>query len=111
MEVGSTSTSTRLTATGIRFSYDRAFDQLRVEEFVAEPGINFIIGPNGSGKSTLLKLLAGLVLPRVGSVSFAGLKLNHRSTKREYFRVSGYLAQDYVAMGSMSVANYLAYRA
>lgn len=31
-----------------------------------------ILGPNGAGKSTLLKTVAGLVVPRSGSVDFVG---------------------------------------
>ena len=32
--------------------------------------IKCIIGPNGAGKSTVLKAIAGLIIPRKGTVSF-----------------------------------------
>ncbi len=35
-------------------------------------GALVLAGPNGSGKSTLLRLLAGLVRPAVGRVSWDG---------------------------------------
>lgn len=75
-----------------------------------------IIGPNGAGKSTLLKVIAGLLKPREGSVTFKGEPLNalrpdqilrmglcyvpsDRSlfpdmTVKENLRMGGYVLQD-----------------
>jgi len=35
------------------------------------------VGPNGSGKSTLLKAISGLLLPRSGTVTFLGERIDH----------------------------------
>ncbi len=40
--------------------------------FVMETEILGIVGPNGAGKTTLLNLIAGMVQPTSGSVSFEG---------------------------------------
>jgi len=46
---------------------------LRDLSFSVEPGGALVLaGPNGSGKSTLLRLLAGLVRPVAGTLSWAG---------------------------------------
>jgi ABC-type sugar transport system ATPase subunit len=34
----------------------------------------FIFGPNGCGKSTLLKIIAGILMPSKGEVTFKGIK-------------------------------------
>ncbi|MFD3595083.1 ATP-binding cassette domain-containing protein [Nocardia sp. NPDC058640] len=45
---------------------------------VFEPGqITFIVGGNGSGKSTLAKLITGLYVPRTGSLSLNGERIDH----------------------------------
>ncbi|MEH7872254.1 ABC transporter ATP-binding protein [Rhizobium laguerreae] len=38
-----------------------------------------ILGPNGAGKSTLLRTIVGLVIPRAGTVTFAGENLTGRT--------------------------------
>jgi branched-chain amino acid transport system ATP-binding protein len=75
-----------------------------------------IIGPNGAGKSTLLKVIAGLIKPREGTITFKGEKINglrpdqilrlglcfvpsDRSlfpdmTVKENLRMGGYVLQD-----------------
>jgi branched-chain amino acid transport system ATP-binding protein len=37
-----------------------------------------IIGANGAGKSTLMKTIAGLVMPRSGSIEFSGAAITNR---------------------------------
>src|SRR5215475_7865231 len=37
--------------------------------------LHLVIGPNGAGKSTLIKLLARLIAPSAGRVSYGGLDL------------------------------------
>ncbi|WP_278262237.1 ATP-binding cassette domain-containing protein [Nocardia sp. AG03] len=47
-------------------------------DLVFEPGqITFIVGGNGSGKSTLAKLITGLYVPRTGSLSLNGERIDH----------------------------------
>jgi zinc/manganese transport system ATP-binding protein len=59
----------RLVLADVWFDHD-GVDALRGVSLVIEPGtVTAIAGPNGSGKSTLLEVLAGLLVPRSGSVS------------------------------------------
>lgn len=54
-------------------------------DLVFEPGqITFIVGGNGSGKSTLAKLITGLYVPRTGTVSLNGERIDHENI--EWFR-------------------------
>ncbi|MFC4128200.1 ATP-binding cassette domain-containing protein [Nocardia rhizosphaerae] len=54
-------------------------------DLVFEPGqITFIVGGNGSGKSTLAKLITGLYVPRSGSLSLNGERIDHDNI--EWFR-------------------------
>lgn len=63
-----------LTGEGVTFQYG-AGDPLVLERanFSVEPGETVgIVGPSGGGKSTLLKIMAGLYIPRVGTLSVDG---------------------------------------
>jgi len=78
-----------------------------------------IVGPNGCGKSTLLRALAGLALPRSGTIYLAGRRLAAWS-RRERARRLAWLAQsssatdltaaEVVALGRFAHRGWLAHR-
>lgn len=68
----------QFTLTSIRKNYG-ATVAIDLDELVIQPGRLYILaGPNGSGKSTLLHLLAFLVKPDQGDLSFAGERVRWR---------------------------------
>ncbi|MCW5818289.1 MAG: ABC transporter ATP-binding protein [Trueperaceae bacterium] len=60
---------------GVGFSYPgRPTDVVSGVSFEVPPGATLaIVGPSGSGKSTLLALMAGLMPPDAGTISYAGV--------------------------------------
>ena len=59
-----------LTLSGVFAGYGGG-DILRGVDLTVEKGsITCVVGPNGAGKSTLLKVVSGLLVPRLGSVTF-----------------------------------------
>ena len=78
---------------GVRFGYGRGPDVLKgVDADAPEGAFVALAGPNGSGKSTLLQVLAGLLTPRAGEASIAGV-VAHRAPARERARAVAYLPQ------------------
>jgi putative ABC transport system ATP-binding protein len=66
----------------------------------------FLFGPSGGGKSTLLGLLAGVLLPRAGSVSLLGTCWSDLSgARRDAFRADhiGYIFQQFNLLPYLSV--------
>ncbi len=66
----------------------------------------FLHGPSGGGKSTLLGLLAGVLLPREGSVSLMGTSWSSLSgARRDAFRADhvGYIFQQFNLLPYLSV--------
>ena len=66
----------------------------------------FLHGPSGAGKSTLLGLLAGVLLPRSGSVSLLGTRWSDLSgSRRDAFRADhvGYIFQQFNLLPYLSV--------
>ncbi len=64
-----------------------------------------VTGPSGTGKTTLLHVLAGLLRPHGGEVSYGDLQLGSaRETVREAFRRRhvGYVFQDFHLMPGLS---------
>lgn len=60
---------------GVRVTYRRTV-ALHGLDLLLLPGVTGLFGPNGSGKSTLLRLLAGLIRPGGGTVTWDGVPLD-----------------------------------
>ncbi len=69
-------------------------------EIGLSPGIVVVLGPNGAGKSVLFRLLAGLLAPDSGSVSWAGLPPNRARTRK-----IGFVFQRPVTLRRSAIAN------
>jgi ABC-2 type transport system ATP-binding protein len=69
----------------VSFHYKRKTILERIS-FEVPPGqIIGLIGANGSGKSTLLKLMAGVLMPTEGTITFGGAKVKRQmATKIAY---------------------------
>ncbi|WP_346433620.1 ABC transporter ATP-binding protein [Nonomuraea composti] len=64
----------RIEVSGVRFAYDGGPDVLRGVDLRVRPGERLaIVGPSGAGKTTLGRLLAGMDVPREGSVTVGGV--------------------------------------
>ncbi|WP_188679228.1 ABC transporter ATP-binding protein [Thermogymnomonas acidicola] len=72
------------------------------------PGERYsLLGPNGAGKSTTLKLIAGLLEPDMGDVMVGG----HRAGSNEAKALIGYLPEDAIPYGVLSVRENIEYMA
>ena len=75
------------------FRYERNRWALRELSLRMEAGVLGLVGPNGAGKTTLLKMLATLLRPTEGSITWNGQDiLRHPEMVR---RVLGYVPQDF----------------
>ena len=59
---------------GKRFRGLVAVDRVNLE--VAEGEIFAVIGPNGAGKTTLFNMIAGVLSPDTGTITFAGKRID-----------------------------------
>ena len=84
-----------------------AADCIAIERLTIAGGRTvFLHGPSGGGKSTLLGLLAGVLLPRAGSVSLLGTRWSDLSgARRDAFRADhlGYIFQQFNLLPYLSV--------
>jgi len=68
-----------LTCRGLTKRFGGLIAVNRVDLDVERGEILGLIGPNGAGKSTLFRLIAGIMHPDAGSVTFGGRRITNRS--------------------------------
>jgi branched-chain amino acid transport system ATP-binding protein len=97
-----------LAASAIVAGYGAADEILKGVDFLVRPGeIVCIIGPNGAGKSTLLKAIAGLLIPKSGTVTLDGQAITGR-LPREIARAGlAYVPQEHNIFPTMTVRENL----
>jgi branched-chain amino acid transport system ATP-binding protein len=97
-----------LSATGVVAGYGGADEILKGVDFSIAPGeIACIIGPNGAGKSTLLKAIAGLLIPKHGTVSLAGDDITGQLPRDIARRGLAYVPQEHNIFATLSVRENL----
>jgi len=91
----------------VRFAYRHGRDVLDLPALDVHRGEQlFLHGPSGSGKTTLLGLLAGVLVPRTGTVTVLGTVLQALSSgERDRFRAEhlGYVFQMFNLIPYLSV--------
>ncbi|WP_205856017.1 ABC transporter ATP-binding protein [Phytoactinopolyspora endophytica] len=71
-------TDERIEVVDVRYAYIEGQDVLRGIDLTVRPGERLaIVGPSGAGKTTLGRLLAGIDVPRTGSVLVGGIPVAH----------------------------------
>jgi ABC-type multidrug transport system ATPase subunit len=87
--------------------YERKRWALRDVSLRMEAGIVGLVGPNGAGKTTLLKMLATLLLPTEGHITWDGQDIvRHPEQLR---RILGYVPQDFGVYPQLTARAFLRY--
>lgn len=71
------------------------------------PGVWGLLGANGAGKTTLMRMIAGIMEPSSGAISYNGMPI--KELKESYRDIFGYLPQEFGFYPEFSVKDYLEY--
>jgi ABC-2 type transport system ATP-binding protein len=99
----------RIEISGLNKEFPGRIRALSNVNLVIENGVFGLVGPNASGKTTLLRILATLVKPSGGKVTYDGRDLNRN---RGWVRsITGYLPQRFSQFTRLTAREYLDYTA
>lgn len=74
--------------------------------------ITSILGPSGAGKTTLLQLIAGLIKPKNGSISYRNYTLTHKTKEKELKNIRkqmGFLFQSGALFTHLNIYDNIAF--
>ena len=74
-----------------------------------EKGITGLLGANGAGKTTLMRMIADIIKPDAGSITYDGVPISVLDS--EYRNFFGYLPQEFGFYPEFTVIDYLDYMA
>ena len=89
---------------GIDKSFGAIHALIGVSFEVAGGSAHALVGENGAGKSTLLKILAGLITPDAGEISWHGRALKHASPREAIEHGIGMVYQEMLCFPNLTVA-------
>jgi putative ABC transport system ATP-binding protein len=91
----------------VDFRYPTGDFHLSIPDLSVQAGEKVgVIGPSGSGKTTLLNLVAGIIIPRKGSVTVDEMTISRQNdTTRRDFRITniGFIFQDFGLLDYLDV--------
>ncbi|MCR5608515.1 MAG: ABC transporter ATP-binding protein [Lachnospiraceae bacterium] len=70
-------------------------------------GVYGLLGPNGSGKSSLMNMIATILTPNKGHITFNDYDIN--TSKKEYLKVLGYMPQQQKVYDNFTLKYFMEY--
>lgn len=101
--------SGKLMVNGVSKQYKRTYALHPFSMQMREGECVILCGGNGAGKSTILNILAGISRPTSGSVALNGIEM--MKEKMAYVADIGYMPDEFLAQGEMSVWEFLRFYA
>ena len=96
-----------ITINDLEFSYPTGNFFLQIPEFSVEKHAKIaVIGPSGTGKTTLLNLVAGIIVPKRGSIRVNDTPVDQlNDARRRQFRITniGFVFQDFELLDYLNV--------
>ncbi len=89
--------------------YQKDFWALRNFTLESGPGVLGLLGPNGAGKSTLMRMLATVMPPTEGQITWNAVDVNQEPNALR--RVLGYLPQEFGVYPHLNAVEFLEYMA